>query len=274
MTWQWRRPSYSGFPRRISYPVMKIYKSDNQDALEGSNLGVKQQQFSMVSQLDLQAPTKHHTRKQTIMNLSLDTSPAPLEPQSSLSYEDFAPLLRFTSSFGKIVFEHDDEPLTMDGSVPDKLDVLCGRDKESYSHVGNKQFRVIVATNRERYQSCTSRDEKTKITTEIIKGIRDCGGRFLRKNEKTNLYEDVGDEYAHEKVSHALRSAKDPKKKQPRKKRKVVRKPPTPQENKTFEFLFTEQQRIFQDMLVQQRASDAVHESSFEWQSSEVVVGV
>jgi hypothetical protein len=109
--------------------------------------------------------------------------------------------------------------------------------------------------NRERYQSCSSREAKTRITDEIIKEIRKCGGRFLKLNEDTNTYEDVGDEYAHEKVSHALRSAKDPKKKAPRKKRKIVRKPPTPQENKTFEFLYTEQQRIFQELLAAHQAS-------------------
>lgn len=210
------------------------------------------------------------------MNLSFDIAPTPLESQNTLSYEDIAPLLRFTSSSsGRFLFHKDEPQKAADNHiVPDKLDILCGRDKESYSHVGNKQFRVIVATNRERYQSCTSRDEKTRITTEIIKSIRDSGGRFLRKNESSKLYEDVGDEYAHEKVSHALRSAKDPKKKQPRKKRKTVRKAPTPQENQAFEFLYREQQQIFQELLAQQRASDGVTESAIKWQSAKVVVGV
>ena len=128
----------------------------------------------------------------------------------------------------------------------------------AYSHVGNRRFRVIVSMNRERYQNCKSRDAKTRITTEIIKSIRESGGRFLQKNEATGLYEDVGDEYAHEKVSHALRSAKDPKKKAPRKKRKVVRKPPTPGENKAFEFMYREQQQIFQSLLAEDEAAESV----------------
>ena len=133
----------------------------------------------------------------------------------------------------------------MKNIVPSRLDVLCGRDKVAYSHVGNRRFRVIVSMNRERYQSCKPREAKTRITTEIIKSIRESGGRFLQKNETTGLYEDAGDDYAHEKVSHALRSAKDPKKKAPRKKRKVVRKPPTQEENRAFEFMYRDSNESF-----------------------------
>lgn len=212
------------------------------------------------------------------MNLSLDNiAPTPLESHDTLSYEDVAPLLRFTSSSsGKFLFH--DEPTKMDDTtndeiVPDKLDILCGRDKVSYSHVGNRRFRVIVAMNRERYQSCTSRDAKTRITDQLIKDIRGCGGRFLKMNEETKTYQDVGDECAHEKVSHALRSAKDPKKKAPRKKRKIVRKPPTPQENKAYEFLYREQQRIFSELMAEQQAVEYIGTRPQQWQT-EAIVGV
>ena len=208
------------------------------------------------------------------MNLSIDTTPAPLVPlesQQTLTFEDIAPLFRLTSSsFGKMHFPTEETtPNEKDGEiVPGMLDILCGRDKVSYGHVGNRRFRVIVAMNRERYQSCSSRDAKTRITEEIIKNIRECGGKFLKLNETTNTYEDVGDEYAHEKVSHALRSAKDPKKMAPRKKRTIVRKLPTPRENKAIEFLYTEQQRIFQELLAQQQASIGLQQ---EWRGEAIV---
>ena len=207
------------------------------------------------------------------MNLSIDTTPSPimsLEAQQTLTFEDVAPILRLTSSsFGKMHPTKETTSNKKDGEiVPGKLDILCGRDKVSYGHVGNRRFRVIVAINRERYQSSSSRDAKTRITDEIIKDIRQCGGRFLKLNEETNTYEDVGDEYAHEKVSHALRSAKDPKKKAPRKKRKVVRKPPTPQENRAFDFLYTEQQKIFQQLLAEQQASIGMQQG---WRGEAIV---
>jgi hypothetical protein len=210
------------------------------------------------------------------MNLSSDTTYtplAPLESQETLTFEDIVPLLRITSSsFGKILFTTEELASTKkDGEiVPTKLDILCGRDKVSYGHVGNKRFRVIVSMNRERYQSCSSREAKTRITDEIIKDVRECGGRFLKLNEQTNTYEDVGDEIAHEKVSHALRSAKDPKKRAPPKKRKIVRKPPTPQENRAFAFMYTEQQRIFQELLAEQQASMSMRQ---QWQR-QMIVGV
>ena len=214
------------------------------------------------------------------MNLSFDNSaaPLPLVPQESLSYEDIASLelLRFTSStFEELILDESEKMHTNDNIEPTKLDVLCGRDKVSYGHVGNRRFRVIISTRSAEYQNCTSRDQKTRITHEIIKGIRECGGRFLKINYKTGMYEDVGDEYAHEKVSHALRSAKDPaRKKAPRKKRKVVRKPPTQQETKAFEFMFIEQQRIFQELVAEQQTIEDMSMRQGEWQENEGFIGV
>lgn len=210
----------------------------------------------------------------TTMNLSSDLAPTPLTSQETLSFEDIAPLLRINSCSGKTLFHDDDANCHEKTSdiVPTNVDILLGRDKVSYSHVGNKRFRVVVAMNRERYQSCGSREAKSKITAEVIQSIRECNGRFLKLNPKTKTYEEVGNDVAHEKVSHALRSAKDPKTKAPRKKRKqIAPKPPTPQENKTFEFMFREQQKIFQQMLGEQVQTFAEP----AWQSSEVVaVGV
>lgn len=158
-------------------------------------------------------------------------------------------------------------PLRNGDIVPTKFDILLGRDKASYSHCGNKRFRVIVAINRERYQSCRDRQEKTQITAEIISNIRECGGRFLKRNNKTGHFEEADNDVAHEKVSHALRSAKDPAKKAPRKKRKVVYRPPTEQENRAFEFLYKEQQTIFQQLL-------AKHTAEEEEEKEHVIVGV
>ena len=185
------------------------------------------------------------------MNLSLDITPPPfsLVPQESLSYEDIAPLelLRSTSFTFSDDFE---DPTKMPSDTPTEFDVLLGREKESANHIGNKRYLAMVALHRNEYKSCTTRVAKTCITTRLIKEIHECGGRFLKKNDETGEYEEVSHQKAHDKVSHALRQAKDPfAEKAPRRRRNVVRKPPTPQENKVFDFMFAEQQRIFQEML-------------------------
>lgn len=205
------------------------------------------------------------------MNLPLDTYPTPLEPQATLSFDDVAPFLRLGSTnTNPINYSHEqahDKVIS-----PSKHDILCGREKTSYGHIGNKRFRAIIADNFERYQSCRTRSGKSIITDEIIKIIRNHGGRFLRKDTSSDLYVDVGHDYAHEKVSHALRSAK-PKTTKPRKrKERYVRKPPTQQENEAFEFIYREQQRIFQELLYEQSPYDSLGGTA--WQTTDRVIGI
>jgi len=144
----------------------------------------------------------------------------------------------------------------IDESKPCPYDVVCGRDKFSHAHVGNKRFRSLIEMYRERYQTAPSRDDKTRITCKIVAMIRAFrpGGRFLKLDPETKEWYDVGDEYAREKVSHALRSAKDPALRKPRRKRKpstAPRKKPvhSPVANRVFQQLLSDQQRIFDDLL-------------------------
>jgi hypothetical protein len=137
--------------------------------------------------------------------------------------------------------------------IPQRFDIVCGRDRTSNSHGGNKRFRCIVEMNRERYQTAPSRDDKTAITAELVTMIRSCrpGGRFLKMNENNNWY-DVGDEYAKEKVSHALRSAKDPHRVKIRKKRKHAdKKSTTEQEKDVYAQLLRVQQEIFERLVLE-----------------------
>lgn len=146
-------------------------------------------------------------------------------------------------TLGKVHFAENAE-LGNDFS-PGIFDIICGRDRLAFNHPGNRRFRVIVKTNRERYQTCKTRDQKSKITNEIIDSIQE-KGNFLQYDHLTELWCVVTRNYAHEKVSHALRSAKDPSKKTPRKKRGVRKKSFTPEEDETFRQLLAAQQKIFQ----------------------------
>jgi hypothetical protein len=129
------------------------------------------------------------------------------------------------------------------------VDVICGRDKITHSHCGNKRFRHIIEMNREAYQKAPRKEKKTKITIEIVNMIRECGGRFLKLDEPTGEWQGVSDHDAREKVSHALRSAKDPNRPRIKKKREVVMYTPTPEEDAIFQETLSYQQQIFQSLL-------------------------
>lgn len=145
------------------------------------------------------------------------------------------------------------------------VDVLCGRDKICHSHPGNKRFRQLILFYREQYQKAPHRDDKTRLTNHIIHIVGSYGGRFLKQQQKHNeeaiagrtccCWHMVPYSFAHEKVSHALRSAKDPNlqrrfsfsknggKRGGR--RNVIIKPPTKEEDLAFQQLAEEQQKLF-----------------------------
>jgi hypothetical protein len=154
----------------------------------------------------------------------------------------------------RVVIQDPCNDISLKGT-PNQFDVLLGREKESANHIGNKRYLAMVALNRDEYKSCKTRDAKSKITTRLIHEIHNLGGRFLKKDPETGEYEEVHHKHAHEKVSHALRQAKDASKKGRRRKRRVNNTPPTPQENEAFEFLYAEQQRILQKLMAEEDAN-------------------
>jgi hypothetical protein len=107
----------------------------------------------------------------------------------------------------------------------------------------------IIETYREVYQNADCRDQKTNITCSVIAKIHNRGGRFLKLNEETEVWEQVSEQYAREKVSHALRSAKDPNRPKVKKPRKTKQYVPTQEEDAAFREALEDQQRIFQTLL-------------------------
>ena len=73
-------------------------------------------------------------------------------------------------------------------------------------HPGNKRYRKIVEGRKVDYVN-SKRLDKPLVALEIIKEWRSQNppGRFLKINEKTGLWHDVGDKKAREKTSQALR---------------------------------------------------------------------
>lgn len=140
-------------------------------------------------------------------------------------------------------------PSTTEGGNSDTFihnkDIYCGRDRYSHSHPGNRHFRQLINAYRERYQNARHREDKTKINTEIVEKVKANGGRFMKLDDATGCWQELDPAAAHEKVSHALRSAKDPNRPRPKRKRQVAVKPPSDEEEKAFQILAADQQAIF-----------------------------
>jgi len=94
----------------------------------------------------------------------------------------------------------------------ERNDVLLGRTSVAQRHAGNMFFRKLIRENRVRYQDACVRDEKGCIVWEILRAIQATGGRFLVRNA-ANDWEQIDDDKAYDKISHALRSARVPKSK-------------------------------------------------------------
>jgi hypothetical protein len=89
---------------------------------------------------------------------------------------------------------------------PQKNDAVYGRGGLANNHPGNKRIREIVAQLKDEYRKC-SRHEKTAMAESIVKRWRnqEPPGRFLKLNEVSGLWFDVGDRKARTKCSQLLR---------------------------------------------------------------------
>jgi hypothetical protein len=89
---------------------------------------------------------------------------------------------------------------------PHANDVLCGRGGGTNNHIGNSHWRMLVAANKQLYITLPKR-QKMLLSRSIVNAVRSQNppGRFLQKDNKSNLWFDVGDQRAQEKTSQALR---------------------------------------------------------------------
>jgi len=89
---------------------------------------------------------------------------------------------------------------------PSINDVLFGRGGGTNHHEGNKRYRKLVEKRKMDYVN-SKRLDKPLVALDIIRGWREQKppGRFLKLDDKTGMWEDVGDKKAREKTSQALR---------------------------------------------------------------------
>lgn len=100
-----------------------------------------------------------------------------------------------------------EDPTKVPIDTPQDFDILLGRGKTSFNHVGNRRFRVFIGLHLRRYMDASSRMEKTLVVNGVVEAIQEAGGRFLKQDSKTEKWFQVTPKMAREKVGHALRDA-------------------------------------------------------------------
>lgn len=86
-----------------------------------------------------------------------------------------------------------------------ETDVLFGRGGAMRKHKGNVMFRGLVKKCQPAYIGALEKNDKMLIARLIVQAVRKFGGRFLKKNERTGVWEPVDDYRVRTKISQALR---------------------------------------------------------------------
>ena len=63
---------------------------------------------------------------------------------------------------------------------PTEDDVLCGRGRDCYKHLGNQVFRSVIDANLKLYMETGTKHERGTVVTSIVDRIRKAGSSFLR----------------------------------------------------------------------------------------------
>lgn len=91
---------------------------------------------------------------------------------------------------------------------PGPDDVICGRGKKCYNHIGNERFRQRVLTFLDEYSKAKSKLDKSGVLSKVVQEVRQNSpsGGFVKQDANGAWFE-VGDFLAREKTSQAFRDA-------------------------------------------------------------------
>lgn len=88
---------------------------------------------------------------------------------------------------------------------PEPSDVLCGRGKNSFRHIGNRHFRRVILEKASLYRMAETKQQKTQIVLLVCYTIMEGGGRFLIRNNDGKSWRKGGLKQAKMKAGHAFR---------------------------------------------------------------------
>ena len=84
-------------------------------------------------------------------------------------------------------------------------DIICGRCSTAFNNIGNRRFRVLISLNLKSYTNAKSKRDKGQVIYNVVRVfLDDIGARFLKRGGK-NVFVELGEKEAREKVGHALR---------------------------------------------------------------------
>jgi hypothetical protein len=87
------------------------------------------------------------------------------------------------------------------------MDVIMGRGGHTRYHAGNQRFMSAKKAMQKEYFAASTREEKTKISQQLVDQVKEWGGRFL-EHMADGTYSVVQDRKARLKASQALREAR------------------------------------------------------------------
>jgi hypothetical protein len=119
-------------------------------------------------------------------NININSTPVdPINPittsssSSSPADDDITTINNNTNTAITILhhFKNGIEEMMESGGVIEPLptDVICGRGKMTSSHPANRRFRELVDFHKRAYQNSKRRDEKTRITCDLVDKLRSEG---------------------------------------------------------------------------------------------------
>jgi hypothetical protein len=76
-----------------------------------------------------------------------------------------------------------------------EYDVICGRGRKCFNHIGNQRFREIVLDLLDKYSESSSKLDKSYIICDVVNMVRKSSplGGFVKKDANTGRYYEVGD---------------------------------------------------------------------------------
>lgn len=174
----------------------KAHKSSEDEKTECSTPFCSPERESAAGKLKQEHEQDEHDNPQTPAKSPSTTTNEPSSPSVSSKVKS-----ETTSSDE----EYKDWPM-VDIKEPSGNDVLYGRGGGTNHHEGNKRYRKMVELRKVDYVN-SKRLDKPLVALDIIRQWRDQKppGRFLKLDEASGLWSDVGDKKAREKTSQALR---------------------------------------------------------------------
>jgi hypothetical protein len=88
---------------------------------------------------------------------------------------------------------------------PSALDICCGRGKGRWNSPGNRRFKELVHDFLQQYANAPSKADKSRVVESVVETVQKKGGRFLKRDESSGKWHEIGPSETRSKVAHAIR---------------------------------------------------------------------